>query len=31
MYARVTTFHLKIDKREEAIKIYRNSIVPEAK
>ena len=31
MYARVTTFHLKIDKREEAIEIYKNSIVPEAK
>ena len=31
MYARVTTFHLRIDKREEAIDIYKNSIVPEAK
>ena len=31
MYARVTTFHLRIDKREEAIAIYRDSIVPEAK
>lgn len=31
MYARVTTFHLKIDKREEAIDIYKNSVLPEAK
>ena len=31
MYARVTTFHLKIDKHEEAIEIFRNSILPEAK
>ncbi len=31
MYARVTTFHLKIDKREEAINIFKNSILLEAK
>ncbi|PIQ08971.1 MAG: hypothetical protein COW71_08820 [Ignavibacteriales bacterium CG18_big_fil_WC_8_21_14_2_50_31_20] len=31
MYARVTTFHLKLDKRKEAIDIYENSILPEAK
>lgn len=31
MFARVTTFHLKIDKRDEAIDIYKNSVIPEAK
>jgi hypothetical protein len=33
MYARVTTFHLKLDKRKEAIDIYqnKNSVVKEAK
>jgi heme-degrading monooxygenase HmoA len=31
MYARVTTFHLKIDKRDEAIDIYKDSVIPEAK
>ncbi len=31
MYARVTTFHLKIDKREEAINIFKDSILPEAR
>ncbi len=31
MYARVTTFHLKLDKRKEAIDIYQNSVVKEAK
>ncbi|MDA3859667.1 MAG: antibiotic biosynthesis monooxygenase [Melioribacteraceae bacterium] len=31
MYARVTTLHLKIDKRDEAIDIFQNSILPEAK
>ncbi len=31
MYARVTTFHLNISKRQEAIDIYKNSVVPEAK
>ena len=27
----MTTFHLKIDKREEAIEIFKNSILPEAR
>ncbi len=31
MYARVTTLHLKIEKRLEAIDIFENSILPEAK
>lgn len=31
MYARVTTLHLNISKRQEAVDIYKNSIVPEAK
>jgi len=31
MYARMTTLHLKVDKRLEAIDIFENSIVPEAK
>ncbi len=31
MYARVTTFHLKIDKRGDAISIFRDSVIPEAK
>ena len=31
MYARMTTFHLKIDKRLEAIDVFENSILPEAK
>lgn len=31
MYARVTTFHLNISKRQEAIDIYQNSVVPEAR
>ena len=31
MYARVTTFHLPISKKQEAIDIYNNSVIPEAK
>jgi len=31
MYARVTTFHIKLDKQKEAIEIYQKSILPEAK
>lgn len=31
MYARVTTLHLNISKRQEAIDIYKNSVIPEAK
>jgi len=31
MYARVTTFHLKIEKHKEAVEIYRDSIIPAAK
>lgn len=30
MYARVTTLHLNISKRQEAIDIYKNSVIPEA-
>lgn len=31
MYARVTTFHLQVKAIEEAVNIYQNSIIPEAK
>lgn len=31
MYARVTTLHLKVKAMEDAIKIYEESIIPEAK
>ncbi len=30
MYARVTTFNLNISRREEAVEIYKNSIIPAA-
>lgn len=31
MYARMTTLHLKVDKRLEAIDVFENSILPEAR
>jgi heme-degrading monooxygenase HmoA len=31
MYARVTTFHLKVKSMEDAIKVYEDSIIPSAK
>ncbi len=30
MYARVTTLHLKVKSMEDAIKVYEDSIIPEA-
>lgn len=30
MYARLTTFHLRIDKAQEAIDIYESSVIPDA-
>jgi quinol monooxygenase YgiN len=30
MYARVTTLHLKVKSMEDAIKVYEESIIPEA-
>ena len=30
MYARVTTFNLDISRRQEAVEIYKNSIIPAA-
>ena len=30
MYARVTTLHLQVKSMEEAIKVYEDSIIPEA-
>ena len=31
MYARVTTFHLKVKSMEDATKVYEESIIPNAK
>ena len=31
MYARVTTLHLKVKSMEDAIKVYEDSIIPEAR
>ena len=31
MYARLTTFHLAMNKHDKAVELYENSVIPEAK